>query len=197
MIYVIGPKDPRQSGVINTTSRSKNWSKGLSPFFLGPVTLSDGQVSKNVENAWQFTKAYSEHLNEDSFPSPNYFSWSKGGFADSRAHRYPMGKGRIPEYSWWDNKKLSYIEARKQIYIPLYSQAVSQSEAFQKLSDVHAGSEDIWLWDFDGYNHRALSMSWDDVIHCETRKMGHAFVLAMMLEGVAWVADSWMVGIGV
>lgn len=28
----------------------------LSPFFLGPVSLYDGHVAKNVENAWQYAK---------------------------------------------------------------------------------------------------------------------------------------------
>ena len=185
MIYVIGPKDPRISHAINTTSRSKNWSKGLSPFFLGPVTLSGAknQISRNVENAWQFTKVYPEHL-ENELPSQKYFTWARAGFQDWRAHRYPMGKGRKPAFSWWNGKKLSYIEARKERYMPVYSQAVSQSEAFQKLKQEFEHEKDVYLWDFDGYNHRVLDMSWNDVVHDETRKMGHAFVLAMMLEGV-------------
>ena len=184
MIYVIGPKDPRISHAINTTSRSKNWSKGLSPFFLGPVTLSgaNNRVAKNVENAYQFTKVYPEHL-ENELPSKAYFNWARAGFQDWKAHRYPMGKGRIPAYSWWNGEKLSYIEARKEIYMPIYSQAVAQSDAFQELNKVHENEKDIWLWDFDGYNHRALDMSWEEVINCDARKMGHAFVLAMMLEG--------------
>lgn len=184
MIYVIGPKDPRIKHAINTTSRSKNWSKDLSPFFLGPVTLTGAknQISKNVENAWQFTKVYSGHL-ANGLPSPNYFSWAKSGFGDWKAHRYPMGRGAKPEYSWWNGEKLGYIEARKRIYIPLYSEAVDQTEAFQELQKFHDQEENIWLWDFDGYNHRELNMSWNEVINNETRKMGHAFVLAMMLEG--------------
>ena len=42
---------------------------------------------------------------------------------------------------------------------------------------------DIYLWDFDGYNHRELNMTFDDVLNCPHRKMGHAFVLCGMLEG--------------
>ncbi len=45
-------KLPEDAVVINTTSRSSNWSRGLSPFFLGPIYLYDGFVSKNIENAW-------------------------------------------------------------------------------------------------------------------------------------------------
>ncbi len=184
MIYIIGPKDPRISHAINTTSRSKNWSKGLSPFFIDTRALvcAKRNVSKKGENAWQFTKEYPEHL-EHGLPSQKYFNWARAGFQDQRAHRYPMGKGSIPAYSWWNGKKLSYIEARKEIYIPVYSQAVAKSEAFHELQQVYKSKQDIWLWDFDGYNHRNLNMSWEDVINGETRKMGHAFVLAMLLEG--------------
>lgn len=56
MLHIIGPNYPVPDGaeVINTTSRSDTWSRGLSPFFLGPVDLYDGYKSINVENAWQF-----------------------------------------------------------------------------------------------------------------------------------------------
>lgn len=52
MIYVITPnyKTPEGAVVINTTSRSNNWSVGLSPFLLGPVDLYGNYKSMNVEN---------------------------------------------------------------------------------------------------------------------------------------------------
>lgn len=64
MIYVIGYRDktPEGSLIINTTSRSKNWSRGLSPFFLNPGNLYGEYSAKNVENAWQYSKVYKEHL---------------------------------------------------------------------------------------------------------------------------------------
>jgi len=43
--------------------------------------------------------------------------------------------------------------------------------------------QDLYLRDFDGYNHKELGMTYDNVVHCKERKMGHAFVLAMVLEG--------------
>lgn len=41
---------------------------------------------------------------------------------------------------------------------------------------------ELWLWDFDAYDHRALGMTYEDVINNPTKKCGHAFILAMMLE---------------
>jgi hypothetical protein len=42
--------------------------------------------------------------------------------------------------------------------------------------------KDIYLLDFDGYNYIELGMSLDDVINNSNKKMGHAFVLALMLK---------------
>jgi hypothetical protein len=185
MVKVIGPRDRKAANdptVINTTSRSNHWSRGLSPFYLGPVELYGGHVSLNFENAWQYAKVYEEDA-DDGEPSSRYWEWALAGWASEKAHRYPKGKGRKPLYSLWDGEKLSYVEARKKIYIPLYAREVRKTSAFAHLKMLH-DMDDVVLWDFDGYDHRKLGMSYDDVINSETRKCGHGFVLAMMLEGL-------------
>lgn len=183
-VFVIGFKDvtPIDAITVNTTSNSTNWSKGLSPFYLGPVDLYDGFTSRNVENAWQFSKVYPGQVNLKQNPNQDYLEWAKKGWNDTWAHRYPMGKGAIPLYSYWDREKLSYIQARKKIYIPLYRDAVIKSEAWTKLKKLNDEDADIYLKDYDGYNHKKLGMSYDEVINLESKKMGHAFVLAMMLD---------------
>ena len=183
MIKVIGPRDVKDPSAINTTSGSKTWSRGLSPFYLGPVSLYSEFVSQNVENAWQFSKVYTHHVDVAGNPSEKYFEWAKAGWADTWAHRYPMGKGAKPLYSFWDGQKLGYVEARKQIYIPLYSNAVKASPAFKTLQEMYARDGEVILWDYDGYDHRKIGMTYKDVVDCPTRKCGHAFVLAMMLDG--------------
>lgn len=198
MVRICGPKDraPVGATVINTTSNSKTWSKGLSPFFLGPVPLYDGRWAKNVENGWQYSKVYDCH-DAGGEPSPEYFLWAIDGWDYSRAVRYPMGKGAKPKYGWWDGKPLTYVQARKAIYIPLYSAAVRQTEAFKLLEKEYKQCEindaecawmdpkmSLWLWDFDGYDHVKHGVELKDVSTKEDRKMGHAFVLAMMLEGL-------------
>jgi hypothetical protein len=168
--------------VISTVSRSDTWSKGLSPFYLGPCALYGGRTARNVENGWQFSKVYKEHVGEDGNPSLRYFEWAESGWSDSRAHRYPMGKGAKPEYSWWDGEKLGYVQARKRIYAPLYIKAVARDPAWKKLKEECGRHDEVILWDFDGYDHRALDMSYEDVLNCADRTMGHAFILAMLLE---------------
>lgn len=182
MIRVVGPKDARDKNAINTTSSSVNWSKGLSPFFLGPVELYSGYVSKNVENGWQFSKVYKKYLGEDGLPNEDYWKWAEKGWNDSYAHRYPAGKGSIPEYAFWNGSKLGYIEARKQIYIPLYQQAVKDTEVFKKLKELYQTNGSITLFDYDGYDYLKLGYDLNDVLHDASRKMGHGFVLAMMLQ---------------
>lgn len=187
MIYILGPKDKKLSKdipVINVTTSSKTWSKYLSPMLLGPVELYKGIWSKNVENAWQYSKVYKGQMNKFGEPGYNWFTWAERGFNDVYAHRYPMGKGAIPEYSYWDGYSLDYIEARKIIYLPLYRTAVLNSKYYSKLLEIHNTNKDIALWDFDGYNHIKLGMTLDDVLNDPSRKMGHAFVLAMILEGM-------------
>lgn len=190
-LYICGPKDtPENVTVINTTSRSDTWSRGLSPFYLGPVDLYGSYISKNVENAWQYSKVYKRHVGLDGNPKPEYFEWAKEGWLNHRAVRYPMGKGIKPEYSYWDGKQYSYTEARKQIYAPIYAWAVQRSAAFKQLKNLYSivgEDEDIYLWDFDGYNHKKWDKSYSDVINDPSKKMGHAFVLGMLLENkIAW-----------
>lgn len=193
-VRVIGPKDPRAPWAIDTTSHSRTWSRALSPFFLGPVNLWEGApapVAFNVENAWQYSKVYKFHLEKDGNPGAGWAQWAKEGFETRRARRYPMGKGVLPEYSWWEGEKLSYIEARKKIYVPLYGRAVVQTEAFQKLAKIYRESGDIVLWDFDGYDHMKLGKTLKEVFTDPCQKMGHAFVLAMLLEKYHGPPGSW------
>lgn len=164
---------------IDVTSSGGNGSK-FSPFLLGPVMLYDGLWSKNMENGWQYAKVYQQHENGEL----DYWKWAEEGWNSPRAVRYPMGKGAKPLNSMWAGERLGYIEARRRIYIPLYSQAVRfySYEAFLDLKDFAFYNKDIVIRDYDAYDHHALNYSWEDVINDPSRKMGHGFVLAMMLE---------------
>ena len=150
--------------------------RNLSPMLLGPVPLYDGMWSRTMENAWQFSKVY---------PACVYWPWARAGWDNPRAVRYPVGRGAKPLYSLWAGEQLGYIAARKRIYIPLYAQAV-RFHQLSLLADLRnrACQGDIVILDFDAYDHRALGYSWDDVVNDPDRKMGHGFVLAMMIEGV-------------
>ena len=164
---------------IDVTSSGGMGSK-FSPFLLGPVMLYDRLWSQNMENGWQYSKLYPEQQQAHT-----YFEWARAGWDNPRAVRYPAGKGAKPLFSVWAGDALGYIEARKRIYIPLYSQAVRFYSywPFNELNQA-ADEQGLIIRDYDAYDHRALGYSWDDVMNDPNRKMGHGFVLAMMLEGV-------------
>lgn len=177
-------KTPQGSLVIDTTSNSGNY-RGLSPFML------PSPPAENFENLWQFSKVYASQVDQDGNPTNGWFWWRRLGFADARAHRYPMGKGAIPLYSIYpqpydnrETKHLGYIDARKRIYAPEYAKNVAETDAYQELERLyHSYGKDIILLDYDAYDHQALGMSLRDVINRPDKKMGHAFVLMMMLKG--------------
>lgn len=183
MIRVLPINSMTENGVsvLNVTSRSKLWTRAFSPFLLGPVRVGDMEA-RNVENAWQFSKVYPEH-DFMGQPTSAWYEWRRRGFDDVRAHRYPMGKGKKPLYSWHPSVgRLTYIEARRKIYIPLYRDAALRCPSWLRLWDLHKNSGQITLLDFDAYDHYSLGYSWKQVVEDSSRKMGHAFVLAMILE---------------
>jgi len=181
MIYVVNFRDkiPEDSLAINTTSRSNNWSKGFSPFMLKPYCVPN---CYNIENLHQFSKVYKEYIGEDGNPTQEWFRWREKGFSTRRGVRYPMGKGVKPEYSYWFGKKFDYIEARKNIYVPIYCQSVVLSEAYMKLYEMYKKDEsDIYLIDFDGYNNEELGLSMKQVIN-NPKNLGHAFCIKAVLQ---------------
>lgn len=186
MIYVLPPFTPPIGERVFVTSGSQDGNRTLSPFLLGPVPVGTTLCwSQNVENAWQFSKVYPEH-DAGGYPTKEWFTWAQAGWNANWAKRYPMGKGAVPAYTWWGGKALDYIEARKHVYVPVYAAAVRkyQPKALFRLGTL-ADRGDLTIVDYDAYNHHDLEMSLDDVLNDPTRKMGHGFVLAMMLEGIA------------
>uniref|UniRef100_A0A6M3JST9 Uncharacterized protein n=1 Tax=viral metagenome TaxID=1070528 RepID=A0A6M3JST9_9ZZZZ len=167
--------------VIDTTSGSGEYRE-LSPFVL------PAPPAKNLENLWQFSKVYNKYIMPiDGYPDASYYKWRDWGFNQDKAYRYPMGKGAIPEYSLWDDEKLDYIQARKKIYATEYAKNVLKTNSFRRLDYTYQRclniNKELILLDYDAYDHIKLGMTLADVINNPKRKMGHAFVLIMMLTG--------------
>lgn len=191
-VKIIGPKDRKlllqlqkdpSKIIINTTSHSADFGKGLSPFLNGPVELYDGLRSNIVENGWQYTKVYPQHADEWGEPTAAYWRWAKDGWSRTSPVRYPMGKGSRPLYTLWEGKKLGYVESRKKVFIPLYSSALRITDAYHQLETLYKERPgDLVLWDFDGYDYKALGMTLEECVDEPSRIMGHAFVLALMLD---------------
>jgi hypothetical protein len=202
-IRVIGPAElPRlrsREGFVDTTSKSEGlWTTELSPFHLGPVPLYDGRVSRTMENGWQYAKLYHLHQNEEGSPSEKYWKWAQAGWDNSRAVRYPMGKGAKPACCLWEGERLGYIDARLKVYWSLYQNAVVQTRGFERLCRLAETVGEVVLFDFDGYDHEARGMSLQDVMLNPSRPMGHAFVLkALLLHGARATPDDLLAEVSV
>lgn len=180
-------KFPEGANVVNTTSHSTNWSRSLSPFFCGPIDLYQGYTSVNIENAWQYSKVYGYYLEDDDSVGERYFKWAKEGWLKTKADRYPMGRDAKPLYSYWNGEKLDYVTARHKIYIPLYSSAVKKTNAFSVLQKEYEkcerNNQTLYLQDFDAHNLKRSLFEYEDLWNNSKIKVGHAYVLAMLLEG--------------
>lgn len=186
MIYATSFKHKIPENVISidVTSRSNTWGKYFSPFNLGPVNLYDKYWSYNIENAFQFAGLYTEFITENNAPNQCYWDWAKKGWENIRPIKYPMGAWSKPIGYWWNGKLLNRLEAQNQIFIPLYKATVVKTTAYQRLKDIYETSnKDIYLVDFEGFDHRFLEKSWDQVINNPDMPVGQAFVLCMLLEG--------------
>lgn len=183
-------------------NHDKEMMEGLSPFYIGPVDCYDGKKSETFERAWQCAKVYPWMVDDAGDPDGRYFAWrdemwGKKGFSSKNEIRFPAGKKNAMRclYSWWkvgtEYKKLGYIMARKEIYIPLYAKAVVETAAYKKLCALRDAGKNLMLIDFDGYNihHPRYNFTYNDAIHCPVLKMGHSFVLAMLLEGLIKVEN--------
>ena len=87
MIYILNFRDSVPFGhkIINTTSNSRDFGRGLSPMLVGPVE-ANGITCKNVENAWQYSKVYYEHVDQYMEPTQQYYTWRNNGYQDRKAH---------------------------------------------------------------------------------------------------------------
>lgn len=183
-------------------NRDEEMINGLSPFYLGPVECYDGLKSETFERAWQCAKVYPWMADAKGDPDERYFAWrdamwGKKGFENKIDIRVPAGKGNVKKclYAWWkvngEFRKLGYVEGRKAIYMPLYAKAVVKTEAYRRLVELRDSGKNLMLLDFDGYNphHPKYNFTYNDVVHCSLLKMGHGFVLAMLIEGLIKVED--------
>ena len=177
------PKDQ----IINVTSRSDDFGKAFSPFLLGPVRLYDKCFSYSVENAWQYSKVYPEHVDENNEIKKEYFDWANFGWLSKYSNRYPMGKGAKPLFAYWNGERLSYTEAKKKIYIPLYTTAVSKIPELKRLFEMYqqlkSENKILYLVDFDAYNLEPGSFKFNELIN-EDRSFGHGYVVNLILENM-------------
>ena len=223
--------------IINVTSRSDNkaFARQLSPFFIGPVTGPDGATAPNLEVFWQVGKVFPHHDN-NGCPGDKFFEYRKKmytaklGSIPKPVMRHPyreFGYEADDMCYWpcWNNEKkvyepLSYLEARKKIYVPEYAKLVANTPAINYMKKLLNEGKKIALLDFDGFNYycdEAMKIRYRAyVLKCKKEKLpvtltekdftdikdmksaidfahmpvGHAFVVKALLQGDLKVVDN-------
>ena len=141
-------------------------AKDLSPFFVGPVIASDGEVANIFEHFWQCSKVYPCHYVNGEL-TPDFFDWRKKWYEKTEVSknktesRYPSHElGYEPKdclfsvyYDDNEYKKLNYIEARKKLYITEYAKKIYNTESFKWLKSIVDSGKKLALIDFDAYNY--------------------------------------------
>lgn len=228
--------DIEERVVINVTSRNpdKSFVRQLSPFYVGPVFGPDGAHAPNLEVFWQIGKVFPHH-DDGGKPSSDYFEY--------REKMYGAPLGSIPKpvmrhpyrefgydaddmsyWAYWNAEKklyepLSYLQARKRVYVPEYAKLVADTPALAYMKDLLDRGKKIALLDFDGfnyYNEDAMRIRYRAYkLKCSKRKtpatlsekdftdikdmksaigfahtpVGHAFVIKSLLQGDLRVTD--------
>lgn len=198
---------------------------GLSPYFL---KTSEGYLHENV---WQFSKVYPKipEINDkksgwkykavshvvqespDEILSGDFFEWRKKGFEFANPVRYPAGYhlrhtcigAYIEGLEIGTKSLLDYIEARKRIYLPIYSEAARKTTEYKELCRLLKSGVNLLILEIDGphqesndyyaekYGIRDLVQNQTVDITPETIKIllndpkhpfGHGYCLAVCLE---------------
>lgn len=107
------------------------------------------------------------HMTSEREPNSAYLAWRKKGMEHNEAVRYPATfKHRtkcICAYKEQSDgsidvtKPLDYVKARKEIYLPLYMEAVKKSPTFLKLQARLKNGENLLIIEVDGPHEESLS----------------------------------------
>lgn len=216
--YKPAPEAPGFITINVTSMNTKSVGAELSPFRL---KTAEGYI---FENLWQFSKFYDvvdsvggdgsndnettwhydfEQHSVNGNPNELYWKWREAGYKFPHPVRYPVGKGKKPICSIWNGARLGYIEARKQIYIPIYTELAKKTEDYAIIKCLVDAGYNIQLLDFDGppvdltesvykklstikhfeFNGTMIvdKSNWDDLVNSEHLILGHGFVLAASL----------------
>lgn len=199
---------------------------------LGPYELRNDK-DQIMENIWQFSKIYpyvpkievpytrwnrkivwqwpaEQHVDMvTGKPLPSYWNWREQGMNNPMPVRYPVGmkyrKTCIGAYATADpnSPRLGYVEARQQIYEPVYCELVREQRQYDELLDRLESGERLLICETDGphqesldhytqtygvaydfIQHHSMEATPDNLnvmLHDEKHAYGHGYCLAKTL----------------
>jgi hypothetical protein len=93
-------------------------------------------------------------------PNEDYWKWRDAGMHNSEPVRYPVGRNFAKEclYSLRSRGEapLNYVEARQQIYLPIYSALVQHQDDYGLLWDRLQNGENLLIIETDGPHQESL-----------------------------------------
>jgi hypothetical protein len=152
---------------------------------LSPYALVD-EKGRNMENLWQFQKCYEYvptsrqtfskydprviwnhpheiHIDDNGNITDEYWNWRNKGMNAPDAIRYPVGfnhrKNCLFSLKDLGNNmylQLDYIDARKEIYLPLYTKYVKNKQKFLKLKKMLKEGKNLLIIEVDGPHQEDL-----------------------------------------
>ena len=175
------PSFPNFTNIIVLTKGHSKWYP-LSPYFLkdskGRIMENVWQFSKVYEKVPFTTQKKSrydstiiwQHPEEVHFMdgklTPEYFEWRHKGMYAKEAIRYPVGYKhrhkclftlKEDENGVIDvDRKLDYVQARKEIYMPLYCNLVKKEKKFKELKERLRKGENLLIIEVDGPHQESL-----------------------------------------
>jgi len=134
-----------------------------------------GDLAEGVEEDWELLQDGDEIIGPDG--KKYIYSEEQGGFVE------PLSSISVrSKFEGGSNPVKRFV--RDWFEVNDSSDKVKWNTRIEDLKIDYKQYKDIVLWDFDGYDYHNAKMTMNDVINCPTKKMGHAFVLAMMLEEI-------------
>lgn len=155
--------------IIDVTSKGDEEWKHLSPFYPHgdiPVPFSEGVTSMSVEGIWQGLKVFeNEGIDRSSFRNATM----KGLKRTVRTHGRCLGHQKGVN----GTELLSYVDARKQIYLPSYFWMLENkcAEQVRKLRSL-AESRTVILLDYDTNSD----------IECTNKPLSHASLICRFIQ---------------
>lgn len=220
------PKQPSKDGYTPVVVMMKSYKKY---YPLSPYALTNEQ-DHIMENIWQFSKVYEEvpkstqrysrydarviweWPNEVHYDGENltkeYWKWRKAGMSNLEAVRYPVGFNHRHKvlFSYHNGEKLDYVESRKKLYLPLYTELVKEEAVFDKLQERHLNGENLLIIEVDGPHQESLEYYQekydvshrfikDNCIRCNRKNLnimlndlkhpfGHGYCLAAAIQDI-------------
>jgi hypothetical protein len=147
------------------------------------VDISDIYIEKDSSGNIIGPTAEWFKLRDWAFTNPQ-FRHDHPQFKKSKSKiRRAFPKNSVVCFWYWNGRMLNRTQARQQIYATIYKRFLVKTEGYRWLKAAYNRSQDIAIFDEDGYDWKTLRKTPADCI-TDDHSFGHGHVIAMMLQEI-------------